>query len=231
MSHTPAFGRAHGRNLLLLLGATVLAMALLVTYRLSVSRGEEITAAEVATRNYAAIFEARLDASLRRIDADLKSLAREIPLAALSQQAVPRYAQELDARLDSRLFNFREIAGYRVTDAKGDTLYTSVSAGTPRINVSDRDYFQILRDNPKADLVFSEVVTGRTTGRQVIAVARALRDSRGEFAGTIYGILELEYLQKLFMALDLGPQGLIALRRSDNQALVVSNPSFPLEIN
>jgi len=231
MSHKPAFGRAHGRNLLVLLGTTVLIMVLVIAYRLSVSRGEEIAAAEVATRNYAAIFEARLDASLRRADADLKALVREIPVAALNPQAAPRYAQELNARLDSRLFNFREIAGYRVTDAKGDTLYTSASAGTARINVSDRDYFQVLRDNPKADLVFSEVVTGRTTGRQVIAVARALRDPRGEFAGIIYGILELEYLQKLFQALDLGPQGSITLRRSDNQTLAVRIPHLPMEVN
>ncbi len=231
MSHKPASGGAHGRSLLLLFGAAVLIMTVLITYRLSVTRGEEIAAAEVATRNYAAIFDARLDASLRRIDADLKSLVREVPVAALNPQTVSRYAQELNARLDSRLFNFREIAGYRVTDVKGDTLYTSASAGTARINVSDRDYFQMLRDNPTADLVFSEVVTGRTTGRQVIAVARALKDGRGEFAGIIYGILELDYLQKLFQALDLGPQGLIALRRSDNHALVVSNPPLPLEIN
>ena len=231
MGHQPAFGRAYGRNLLILLGATVLVMTVLVAYRLSVSRGEEIAAAEVATRNYAAIFEARLDASLRRIDADLKSLVREIPLAALNPKSVPRYAQELDPHLDSHLFNFREIAGYRVADAKGDTLYTSASAGTPRINVSDRDYFQMLRDNPKADLVFSEVVTGRSTGREVIAVARALRDPRGEFLGIIYGILELEYLQKLFQAVDLGPQGSITLRRSDNQTLVVRTPHLPMEVN
>jgi diguanylate cyclase (GGDEF)-like protein/PAS domain S-box-containing protein len=231
MGHTPESSRTYGRNLLVLIGAIVLIISVLIAYRLSVSRGEVLVAAEVATRNYAAIFEARFDASVRRIDADLKSLAREVPVAALNRHAVPRYAQELDARLDARLFNFREIAGYRVTDVNGDTLYTSATMTTARINVSDRDYFRMLRDNPKADLVFSEVVMGRTTGRQVIAVARALRDTRGEFVGIVYGILELEYLQQLFQALSLGPQGSVTLRRSDDQTLVVRTPHLPMEVN
>jgi diguanylate cyclase (GGDEF)-like protein/PAS domain S-box-containing protein len=231
MSQSPVTSYSQGRRLLVLLGGAVLVVMLLLAYQMWQSYREQVVNAETVTRNYAAIFEARLDATLRRVDADLKALAREFPVAALNKQALPRYAQALDGHLDSRLFNFKEIAGYRVTDARGDTLYTSGSATTARANVSDRDYFQILRDNPEAGLVFSEVVTGRSTGRQVMAVARGLRGGNGEFLGIVYGILELEHLQTLFRSVDLGPQGSIALRRSDNNVLVVRHPDLPMEVN
>ena len=231
MRQTPVTSDSQGRSLLVLLGGAVLVVMLLLSYQMWLSYRDQVANAETASRNYAAIFEARLDATLRRVDADLKSLTREVPVAALNRQAVPRYAQALNGRLDSRLFNFKEIAGYQVTDVRGDTLYTSGSATTARANVSDRGYFQILRDNPQAGLVFSEVVTGRTTGRQVIAVARGLRDGNGAFLGIVYGILELDYLQTLFRFVDLGPQGSIALRRSDNNALVVRHPELPMEVN
>jgi diguanylate cyclase (GGDEF)-like protein/PAS domain S-box-containing protein len=218
-------------RLIALLSIVVLAVMPIVGYLTWSGYKAAIHNAETMTRNYAAILEARLDATLRRADADLWELARTIPVAALSQQAVPRYARELNADLDFRLFNFKEIAGFRVADSDGDTLYTSASASTPRVNVSDRDYFRQLRDNPKAGLVFSEVVTGRSTKRQVLAMARALTDGRGNFIGIVYALLELEHFQTLFKSLTIGPQGAIGLYRSDDQRLVLRWPHLANAVN
>ena len=219
--------RVSGRITRCLLAGSVLALLLLPVFQLWLSYQEQLRSAEVSTRNLAAILDSRLDATLRRTDADLQALVSEIPRAALSQQAALRDVRAVKADLDSRMFNTEEMAGYRVHDANGDTLYASGKAPVRRVNIADRAYFQRLRDDPRAGLVFSEVVTRRSNGRPLLVVARALRDAQGRFLGTVNGLVELEYYRSQFKALDLGMQGLVALRRSDSHALVVRVPEFP----
>ena len=210
-----------------LLAGALLLLLLLLAFQLGLSYHDQVRSAEISTRNLAAIFDARLDAALRRTDADLQALAGEIPRAALSRQAAARDVKGINAALDRRLFNRDEVVGYRVHDASGDTLYGSGKAPLRRVNIADRAYFQQLRDDPQAGLVFSEVVNRRTTGRPVLVVARALRDDQGKFLGSINGLIELEHFRRQFKALDLGMQGVVALRRRDNHALIVRVPDLP----
>ena len=219
------------RKLIALLGMAMLAGMALMSYLIWSGYREAIRTAEITSRNYAAILEARLDATLRRADAILQERVRTLPVAALSQQAVPRYAGEIDASLDSHLTNFQELAGLRVFDVEGDLIYTSDSKTIPRTNVADRDYFRRLRDDPQAGLVFSEVNIARTTGRPTLVVGRVLRDGQGIFRGIVIASVELEYLQKLFRSLDLGAQGIIVIRRSDDFTQVVRWPPLDSETN
>ncbi|MFT3849095.1 MAG: ATP-binding protein [Propionivibrio sp.] len=214
-----------------LLTAALLILILLASYQLWLSYDNQVRAAEVSTRNLAAVFETRLDMTLRRTDADLVALAKDIPVAALSQENASSYAHEINAKLDGRLFSVDEMAGYRVHDANGDTLYSSDSAKMRRVNVADRAYFKALRENPDRGLIFSDVLIGRSTGKQVIVIARALRDEQGRFAGIVHGMLELEYYRKQFRLLDLGDHGFVALRRSDNHALVIQTPENASAVN
>jgi len=214
-----------------LIGFGLLVLLVLLGGQLWVSYRDQIKTAETTTRNLAAMFETRLDATLRRTDADLQTLAAIIPPEAMNQAAVPVFEKELNADLDSRVFNIEEMAGYRVHDANGDTLYTSDSAHVQRINISDRPYFRQLRDDPGIGLLFSEVLTGRSLGRQVLVIIRAIRDRNGKFLGIVHGMLELEYYRKQFQALNLGEHGVIALRRSDTHAQIVRWPDIPSELN
>ncbi|HEY5292397.1 MAG TPA: diguanylate cyclase [Burkholderiales bacterium] len=226
-----ATDRTRTGKLIAFLSIAALSVMPIVGYLIWSGYQAEIHDAETTTRDYAAILEARLEATLRRADAGLRELAHTIPAAALSQQAVPRYARELNAALDLHLFNFNEIAGLHVADRYGDTLYTSASASTPRVHVSARSDFRLLRDNPQAGLVFSEVITDRSTNRQVLAIARALTDARGNFVGLVYALLELEQFQALLQSLAIGPQGVISFRRSDDRRLVLRWPHLASMVN
>lgn len=207
-----------------LLAIMLTVLLALLSYQLWMNYRDQVRTAEVNTRNLAAIFEARLDATLRRTDADLKALAQEIPAEALIARNASRFDRELNAVLDSRMFNQEEMAGYRIVDANGNTLYSSDREHAKNVNVSDRSYFRLLRDDPGAGLVFSEVLTARSIGRQVVVIARALRSERGIFLGVVHGMLDLEYYKKQFQALDVGRRGIIALRRSDSHAQIVRWP-------
>ena len=219
------------RKLLVALGAGALAVMALMGDLIWSGYREAIHAAETTTRNYAAIIEARLDATLRRADADLQDLVRTIPVAALSTQAVPRYARELGVELDVHMTNFPELSGLRIFDANGDRLYATANVTVPPTHVSDRGYFRLLRDNPQAGLVFSEVIISRTTGRPSVPIAKALRDGQGAFRGIVSATIELDYFQKLFQSLDLGAQGIVAIHRNDNFSLVTRWPVGGGKIN
>lgn len=230
-THVHSADRNSQRKLIAILGTVVFIVVPLVAYLIWSGYTVAIHNAETTTRNYAAILEARLDATLRRADADLLEFANMIPVAALRQQAVPRYARELKAELDQHLINFKEVGGLLIFDSHGDMLYSSTSVSASNVNVSDRSYFRQLRDKPRAGLVFSEVITGRVTKRPIIVIARALTDERGSFSGVVIATLQLEHFQTLFMSLDVGSQGLIVLRRSDDHRLVTGRPHLASAVN
>lgn len=221
----------HRIRLYVLLGLAMLAVLLLLGCQIWYSYREDLREAETRAHNYTLILETRLDATLRRTDAVLQELQLSLPIESLNQSSVPRYAAELDVRLDDHLLNFEELAALRAFDANGDLLYSSASAGTPQTNNSDRRYFRLLRDNPQSGLIFSEVIVSRSTGRQSIVAARALRDARGAFRGIVTAVIELGYFQKLFQELNTGPQGLVVIRRSDDFRQVVRWPTMDSENN
>ncbi len=233
MSSAPplAADRRHRSRLIALLGMVVLGVMLVLGAMIWMEREDDIRDAGTKTRNYAAMLEARLDATLRRSDAVLLGLVRTLPHAALSQQAVPGYTPEINADLDAYKFNFKELSGLRVLDANGNRLYGSTEKNVQNTNDAARLYFQVLRDNPQAGLVFSDVAIFPVTGRQILIAARALRDGQGRFLGIVLAALEVEHFRKLFQSLDVGPHGMISIRRSDEFSPVVRWPPLEIEPN
>ena len=70
-------------KLQLALVAGTLGMMVLLGHLIWSGYREAFHAAEATTRGYAAILEARLDATLRRADAELQQVARDLPVEAL----------------------------------------------------------------------------------------------------------------------------------------------------
>ena len=203
----------------------------LFAYQLWLSYRDQIRAAENNTRNLVEIFEARLGGTLRRVDADLQALALEIPPLATQQPYVSRYVAGLQSNLDSRLFNVQDMVGYRIHDAHGELLYSSLPDRMQRENIANSEYFRQLRDETESGLVFSDVLVDPRTGQHTLAIARALRNPQGAFLGVVLGLVDLEYYSNQFHTLNLGRAGLVALRRSDTHAQVIRWPDSPGGMN
>ena len=208
-----------------LLAAVLLALIVLLSYQLRLSYREQLREAETSTRNLAAMLQTRTEATLRRADADLAALVLEIPPEAMDRKMAPAYQAQMNARLNSRLINIERTDGFHVIAADGEALYSSDRIPAHPMNLADRDYFRRLRDDPQSGLVFSGVVVSRVSGRDMLVLARGLRDGEGNFTGMIIHPLDLEYYRRHFHALDLGKQGVIALRHSGSHELVVSWPA------
>ncbi len=215
---------------LLLVGVVILVLFLL-GYLLLSSYREQIRKAENGTRNLAAILQTQFYDALRRTDADLAALASEIPPDALERTAVPQYQQQINSRLASRLINVDGMGGLHVHDANGGALYSSESVPARALNIADRDYFKSLRDDPSVQLVFSSVVRSGLSGKDVLVIARAIRNANGRFLGTVLSPFDIESYRAQLGSLNVGDYGFVALRRRDSHALVLRWPEMPEEVN
>jgi signal transduction histidine kinase len=90
----------------------------------------------------------------------------------------------------------------------------------PHVEVTDRDYFKALRADPKLTTFISQPVRNRGTGTWTIYIARKFVSPEGEFLGLILGAMELQYFEKFFSTIALGPGSSIALFRTDGTLLV-----------
>ena len=222
--------RGSGR-LLAVLAAATLGVVALMAFLIWSGYIEAIRNAETTTRNYALIIEQRLDATLRRADAHLQELARDIPLTALSRDMTGRFAREIDAGLDARVMKFPELTRLAVADADGNLLYLTGHANTPPTNIADRDHFKQARAAPPDTLVFSEVVTARALGSSTVVATRAIRDRQGGFRGAVFALINLDYFEQMFRSLDVGPHGVVSVFRSDDFRLVARWPQSAAAVN
>lgn len=192
---------------------------------------EAVRAAEVHLANLTWMIESRVSGSVDGIRTTLDELAARLTAERLRPEAVATNEQAINAELDLERSHLAEVAALRVFDAAGDLLYTSSAANTQLANIADRPFFRQLRDDPGTNLVYSEVIIARTNGARTTVVARALRGADGRFLGMIGAQLNLAHFRDLFAHIDVGPKGLIAIRRSDDFKLVLRQPELVDEIN
>lgn len=222
------FLKSRGR-LLLLFVSTLLGTGLLFAYLLGASHREAERQAATEAQNLLGVLEARLNGTLSRVHADLEQLAALLPRAALSIERAAQYRAAVTGELALYSARFPEIVGYRVADAEGNLLYVS-EGNVPYGRIDDRDYFRALVEHPEAGLAISEVMTGRLSGRSIFVIAVPIRE-RGRLLGVVQAPIDIGKLQQMFDTVDLGPQGVITLRRSDNGRLIVRRPALPDAVN
>ncbi|CAK0777528.1 histidine kinase [Gammaproteobacteria bacterium] len=205
-----------------LLGATLIGLIAMLGYFLWASYRQAVQSAEVTTRNLVQVMESRLHGDLERTEGILAFLASDVQPAQMQQDAVASHQASLSARMASLRVKFPEVAVTNLFDAGGDLLYSSNPA-TAKFNFTDRPFFKPLRDNPKAGVLFSQLIS-RSTGQRALVLARAIRDDAGQFLGITSAVINLDEYATLFASIDVGPGGIILLRRSDDTRLVLRYP-------
>ncbi len=208
-----------GRQLWRVMVLLVVGAFLLLAYSFWAIYRETRVEAEFTARSYAELIEARLDATLRRVDADLTRLAARLPGELLASAAGSPARPSLERDLERNRIAFPEVGGFRIADANGKLLYVD-----SEISIADRAYFAALRDKPDAGTIFSDVVISRLNGDPSVVAARAIRDSDGRFLGAVIVPLHLQYFAHLFDSLKLGAHGAISIRRVDDHSLVLIAP-------
>ncbi|MFZ2267510.1 MAG: EAL domain-containing protein [Azonexus sp.] len=215
-------GRQLWRALVFLVAVGFLLLAYIVWSTYRDTRAE----AELTATNYAELIQARFDATLRRVDADLSQIAARLPAELLAASASAEARRTLDHEIERYRQGFPEVGGFMVADAQGGLLNTDAA-----INVADRSYFSRLRDAPPGTpTVFSEILVSRLNGKPTIVAAHAIHDPAGQFLGVVILHLYLEHFEHLFDSIRLGAGGELDIRRADNHQLVMHVPVVPGDV-
>ena len=168
------------------------------------------------------------------IDTIEHDTARTSEIYDLSLQGIIRGLSEPEtARLTGiarqfTLFDYSANATYLnamlVLDETGKIVDDSREVPPPDLNLMDRDYFQVHRDNPDVGMYVSRPFQSRfQQGEWAMAISRRISKPDGSFGGVAVGILDLNYFQSLFANLSLGSGGEITIFRDDG-TLVARKP-------
>lgn len=209
-----SFGRIDNFARALITGvilATLFVYAI-VGYSLRNSRLHYDRLAEITTQNMAKSLEANICGIFDKIDIGLSAVEFETE-RQLATHGVNR--DELDGYIRQQLSRLPELSGVRVSDADGNLLYGVDMSGGKVVNISDRDYFRRLRDNPEESLVPSKLIRGRISGQWNIILARRINRPDGAFAGVVAGVFGVGYFDRLFSQLEIGSHGALGIRDMD----------------
>ena len=197
-----------------------LAIFLTVTYK---SREKVL---ESSSLNEATILATQIDSALRRIDSTLNLIADKLVPAAPKSQG----RDWIEERLSIMRGDFPELHFYLIVGKDGKKLANSM-LDLERYSIADSDYFKQLKSAPDRQIHYSESLKLKDSEKPFLAIYRAIISPQGEFQGAVVAAFDLEYIAQLFSKLDVGEQGMVSVRRSDDSRLVVRWPIVEKEIN
>jgi diguanylate cyclase (GGDEF)-like protein/PAS domain S-box-containing protein len=196
---------------------TLLAMLLvvgsgcLIAAALVYSRMETVAASRDLTRSIVQVMAEQNARTLQAVDQKMQYLAAKLArmndIALIGQRST-------DLLLRDQLVGLALVRSFRVTDARGRVIAAS-DAGYLAANMADTGYFRAYQQQPDAGFFLDAPVRQPGTGAWLITAAYPLRDGDGALLGILTAALDPRYFEKLWRAIDLGPDGTIDLYRRD----------------
>ncbi|MEM5390069.1 diguanylate cyclase [Paraburkholderia phymatum] len=200
-------------------GALVIAFAMLTVCAVLLYDGRQdaLEHARDASRNTLLVIERDI---LRNVE--LYDLSLQAVVDGVGQPEVMALPARLrDALLFDRAATAKDLGSMLVLDVAGNVLIDSRSEVPSRVNLADRRYFTVHRDNPAAGLYVSAPLVSRIRkGDPIIVLSRRINNPDGSFRGVAVGTLKLEYFRRLQSGLKLGPHGTMALIHTDGHLIM-----------
>ncbi len=182
---------------------------------LEAARTTETRATEVAT-SLANSLRSDMAHDVEILDRSLEAAVDNLKLPGLDRLS-PEMRQLV---LFNHSASVRYPASIFVVDETGRITLDSRSLSPSPQNLSDRDYFQVHRDNDSVGLFISRPLVSRLTGRPLVAFSRRLSHPDGSFAGIVLSAMLQDYFQAVFKDISLGPNGTVTLVRTDGVVLM-----------
>jgi diguanylate cyclase (GGDEF)-like protein/PAS domain S-box-containing protein len=171
-------------------------------------------------RNIGRILELSVTSTFRNVDLALLSITSEITRCPKIGSSACRPVQDI---FRDHSVGLQESQAFFIADAEGQVFagYSEVIPMTGKLpNVSDREYFKRIKQNPVNTMVIGQPNLGRVSGRWVINLVRPILQDGKTLSGVVIASVDLESLQKPLLAVDLGPHGAVSLRDSEMGVLL-----------
>jgi diguanylate cyclase (GGDEF)-like protein len=172
-------------------------------------------AGDVASRMAAAV-ASDMSRNFETLDLSLQAVVDDLKRPDIDQFS-PEHRNLI---LFDRSATARHLGTIMVTDEAGNVRLDSRTLTPKPVNLADRDYFQVQKNNGAIGMYISRPFITRTSNELVIGVSRRLSHADGSFAGVVVGTLRLSSLRQLFKDIALGPGSNVTLSRTDGAVLM-----------
>jgi signal transduction histidine kinase/DNA-binding response OmpR family regulator len=218
--------RPDGRRPLgMLIVATVVLIATIAggnLFFLTNLRDSLLLATESSLSRHSLMLAEQTDRSFKSVDLVLSGIADHIGRQGVTDTASYQglmSRHETFLLLQERIRGLPHVEAVTLIDAKGTLINFSRSWPIPDVNVTDRDYYMVLKDDPKLESYISAPVRNRATSTWNIYVARRLNAPDGTFLGLVLGAVSMEYFANFFGITVMGPGNTIWMVRDDGSLL------------
>lgn len=169
--------------------------------------------------NEAAIFANWMDATLRRLQADIEWFGT----------ASVHAHQDLGAELAILAGAFPEIMGFEYYSPGGQLLFNS---SAEMDNFCDRESIvDIILQDPSTQLTFSETLWCEQTQNHILVAYQEIRHADKQVHGILAARIDLNFFKAQFARLSLGERGMASIRHSQTSQLVVRWPDLKGRMN
>jgi len=121
--------------------------------------------------------------------------------------------------LKEKISGLPQIDALGIIDAQGRRLNLSRDWPSPKVDLSQREYFKALSANPKATSFISSPIEAYDTGTWVVIIAHPILGNDGTLRGVAVAAIRLQYFADLFQSTSLGEGYAVALMRQDGTLL------------
>jgi two-component system NtrC family sensor kinase len=202
-----------------IVGINVLVAAALAYVFADSRRSEELKFRAAAT-NVTRLISKDVDSLYGRIDLSLRAVADEYAgQLALGSQQLERWIARVSDRHPPVSFIW-------ISDADGRIIHSPSENLQGDVNISDRAYFIRLRDDPQLELAISPPLTGRISGKTVLAMARRLGAKGSRFSGAAVASVPVADIEGLLRGLRSGAESYIGLLDAELR-WVAAAPGLP----
>ncbi|QRE75194.1 bifunctional diguanylate cyclase/phosphodiesterase [Methylobacterium aquaticum] len=223
---TPPAGASRGRS-----SRIVVASAGLLAVVIAISSGllarslhqHEITETERNLVGLSTVLADQADRALQSIELVQDSVIGEFRAAGIASDedyAALAGRPSLHEALKTRIAALPQVNAVTVIDRHGNLLNFSRYWPIPKVNISDRDYFKMLKSDPGLDRYIGQPVQNRGDGAWTIYIARKVRAPDGSFLGLVLGAVELGYFERLYAAIVPASDYVVSIFRQDGTMLV-----------
>ena len=117
--------------------------------------------------------------------------------------------------LRERLSNLPQADALILVGSDGKVVNFSRSWPIPPIDVTERRYFQHLRDHDERGVLITDPVINKATGTWTFYLARRINGPSGEFLGIVLGAIEVRFLENFYQAIALPEGGSVTVLQRD----------------
>ncbi len=212
------------KKLVSLSSAILFFVLLLSGSMLWVTYNETKKQARVDSSNTSLILNQNIQSIFNKIDLSLSSMAKTLEVDKNNRR---KYNISPISMMDLHAQMLPEVFAFRATDATGTVILSTDKKAAPNLSLADRPYFQHHLKNTNSELIISEPLVSKFTGKLVLTLSRRIIASDNSFKGIIYAVVELDYLNKLMSDLKLGKNGNISIVSTEDEVLIYRYPDIP----